>query len=161
MRFWIRDLDDLFLGGGIGCFLVVIGFIAFVAFLAAADRAIKRVEPENRRIDPGMIWLNLIPLFNLLWMVVTIERLGESIRNEFISRGRHKNSESYGKTSGLAFMILFGIGLPFALGETPCVLLFWFFAFIYWIVYWVQISGYARRLQTEPTAFAPPQDEGW
>src|SRR5947207_546855 len=114
MGFFGLDLDYT-LGrlGAIGCFLFLIVFIAAIAFLAAADRVLKRVEPDNRRMEPGLVWLNLIPVFNLLWMIVTIERVGESIRNEFQSRGRHKRTESYGKTSGLAAMILTFIGLPF------------------------------------------------
>ena len=91
----MRDLE-YFLDaglGGIGCILFVIAFAALVAFLSAALRVLTRVEPENRRMDPGLVWLNLIPFFNLIWMVVTIERVGESIRNEFMARGRHKKSE--------------------------------------------------------------------
>jgi hypothetical protein len=152
---------DFLFDGPIGCFLLVIGFIAFVAFLASVDRVVKRVEPENRRMDPGQVWLCLIPGFNLLWIVVMIERVGESIRNEFIARGRHKLSESYGKTAGLAFVFLSWVGIPFAIETTPCVLVFWFFAFIYWVVYWTQISNYARKLNTESGTYSPPPDEGW
>ena len=155
--------DDI---GPILCLLSVIGFIAWVAFLAAADRVMKRVEPENRRIDPGQVWLNLIPIFNLLWIVVMIERVGESIRNEYIVRGRHKVSESYGKTAGLAFVVLswVGIGIPMVAGSlnaVPCSIVFWFFSFIYWVVYWTQISNYARKLRSESGSYAPPSDEGW
>jgi hypothetical protein len=57
--------------------------------------------------------------------------------------------------------VLWGVGLPFALEGSPCSLVFWFFAFIYWMVYWVQISNYARRLKQEPATFTPSADEGW
>jgi hypothetical protein len=157
-----RDLGDILTyGGGVGCFVLVISFIAYIAFLAAAARVLARIEPENRRMEIGQVWLNLIPLFNLLWMVVTVERIGESIRNEFLSRGRYKKSESYGKTTGLAWLVLTGVGVPFAAAGTPCVLVFWFLAFIYWVVYWAQLSGYARRLNSENPSYAPPVDEGW
>lgn len=156
-----RDLD-FFFESGIGCILFVIAFAAYVVFLAAADRAVKECEPENRRIEPGMVFLALIPVFNLIWLIVIVERVGESLRNEFIARGRHKRSESYGKTAGLACAVLVEIGIPFAIGGTPCALVFWFFAFIYGMVYWVQISGYARRLRSDNAgSYAPPPDEGW
>ncbi|MFO0803572.1 MAG: hypothetical protein U0791_10705 [Gemmataceae bacterium] len=161
MRRLSRDFE-FFFESGVGCILFVIAFAVYIVFLAAADKAVKRCEPENRRIEPGMVWLALIPIFNLLWLIVIVERVGESIRNEFIARGRHKSSESYGKTAGLACALLLGIGVLFGLAETPCILVFWFFAFIYFIVYWVQLSGYARRLGADAdTRFAPPPDEGW
>ena len=160
MDFRAHEIERLF-ESGIGCILFVIGFAAYIVFLSAADRVLKRVEPEHRRMDPGMVWLNLIPIFNLMWLVVTVERVGESIRNEYIARGRHKRSESYGKTAGLAFVLLTLIGLPFAPAAWPCMLVFWIFAFIYWIVYWIQLSGYAGRLLSESGKYAPPPDEGW
>jgi hypothetical protein len=162
MRPLYRELDDAFTNGSpLFCFVLVIAFIAYVAFLSAAARVLGRVEPENRRMEIGQVWLNLIPFFNLLWIVVTVERIGESIRNEFLSRGRYKRSESYGKTTGLAWLVLTGVGVPFAAAGTPCLLVFWFLAFIYWVVYWAQLSGYARRLNSENPSYAPPVDEGW
>jgi hypothetical protein len=162
MNFLFRDLDR-FLGelGPILCFLLVIAFVAVVAFLSALDRAVRQVEPDNRRMDPAQVWLNLIPLFNVIWMVVTIERVGESIRNEFISRGHHKKTESYGKTAGITSIILWLVGILTGSGLGVCLLIFWFFAFMYWVVYWAQISGYARRLKNESPSFSVPEDEGW
>ncbi|HEY3787729.1 MAG TPA: hypothetical protein VGL71_02690, partial [Urbifossiella sp.] len=58
-------IDEL---GATSCFLFVLAFIAFLAFLSALDRALKRVDHDNRRMDPALIWLNLIPIFNMLWM---------------------------------------------------------------------------------------------
>lgn len=162
MKHLFRDLSYAF--GELGllpCFLFVVGFVVFVAFLSAVVRVLSLVEPANRRIEPGQVWLNLIPGFNLVWMVVTVERVGESIRNEFVSRGRHKKTEAYGKTSGLAWLMLTGIGLPFGIAESPCVSAFWVIALIYWIAYWVQLSGYARRLRTDNATFSSAADEGW
>jgi hypothetical protein len=148
-------------GGPMPCLALVIGFIAFVGFLSSLTRAVNRVEPENRRLDVAQIWLNLIPVFNLLWMVVTIERIGESLRNEFMARGRFKKSESYGKSAGLGWLILADIGLLIVVCGSPCGAVFWPFAFIYWVVYWAQISGHARRLAAESEFDILPKDEGW
>jgi hypothetical protein len=157
-----RDLEFLLRALGAGaCLVLVVVFIVYIAFLSTASRALNAVDRENRRMDPGQVWLNIIPLFNLFWMVVTVERLGESIRNEFTARGKHKASESYGKTAGLACLILTQVGVFFALIEARCGLVFWFFSLIYFLVYWVQISGYARRLTTDGPGYAPPTDEGW
>lgn len=153
-----RTLDDL---GPAACFIVVIAFIAYIAFLSALDRVLKRVDPENRRMEPGQVWLSVLPVFNLVWLIVTIERVGESLRNEFISRGRFQKAESYGKAAGLGMMFLAIVGIPFAAIGTPCTLIFWVIAFVYGIVYWLQLFSYARQLKGDRALFAPPMDEGW
>ncbi|HXD88309.1 MAG TPA: hypothetical protein VN641_17605 [Urbifossiella sp.] len=157
--FFITHFFDEF--GGFACVLSVIVFIAYITFLSSVDRVLKRVDPENRRMDPGQVWLNIFPFFNCIWLIVTVERVGESLRNEFLARGQFRKSESYGKTSGLAAVCLWAFGVPFVIGESPCVLAVWILAVIYSIVYWLQISSYARRLRSEPPAFTPPADEGW
>lgn len=155
-----RLLDDM---GGFGCLLSVIGFAIFILFLSAAVRVLSRVEPENRRMDPGQVWFNLVPFFNLLWLVVTVERVGESIRNEYTARGRHRKYEGYGKRVGLTWLALWGIGLLLLAGEgwPPIIALIGLFAFIYWVAYWSQLGYYARRLRDTDPTFAPPVDEGW
>lgn len=152
-------LDDL---NGIGCLGFVVAFAAYITFLAVAVRVLGRVEPVNRRMEPGQVWLNLLPVFNLLWLVVTVERVGESIRNEMAARGRHRKSEAYGKTAGLTWLALWGVGLLATVADAPpLVILAWLFALVYWVVYWAQLAAYASRLGGEPPAYTPPADEGW
>jgi hypothetical protein len=144
------------------CFGVVIALAVYVLFLSAAVRVLVRVEPENRRMEPGQVWLNLLPLFNLLWLVVTVERVGESIRNEMAARGRRRG-EGYGKTAGLTWLTLTGVGLLASANQDfrPLTVLAWLVALIYWVVYWAQLAAYASRLRDEGAAYTPPADEGW
>ena len=112
-------------------------------------------------MDPGQVWFNLLPVFNLLWLIVTVERVGESIRNELVARGRHRRAESYGKTVGITWLVLLELGLFANLVARPAGIILWAFALIYWVVYWGQISAYSRRLRDENAAYMPPADEGW
>lgn len=154
-----RERNDLaeFFFEGVGCFIPLLLFIAFVALLAAVVRAVSRVHPENRRIEPAQVWLNLIPLFNLIWLPVTVDRVGESLRNELTERGLEKTRDGYGKSAGFTGLLLVWIGffLPY-LG-----LVLWAFALVYAVVYWVLLNGYVRRLDEPGEHHLPPPDEGW
>lgn len=143
------------------CFGIVIALAVYILFLSAVVRVLVRVEPENRRMEPGQVWLNLLPLFNVLWLVVTVERVGESVRNEMAARGRRRRGEGYGKTTGLTWLALTAVGLAAADEYKPLAMLAWLVALIYWVVYWAQLAAYASRLRDEGAAYTPPVDEGW
>lgn len=154
--FWLADALD-----GLGCIVVVVAFLAYVAFLAAASRVLTRVSPENRRMEPGQVWVNVLPVVNVVWMAVMVERVGESIRNEFVARGRDTRWEGYGKSAGITSTTLGVFGLAVVAWVPPIGLFLWVFALVYGVVYWAQLGRYARRLRTETTAYTPPADEGW
>lgn len=141
--------------------LCCLGFVLFlfqVGVLSTLALVVGRVEPRNRRIGPGGIWLNLLPVFNVVWLPVTVERVGESLRAELTDRGLHKSWYGYGKSVGLTALVLF-VG-PVVLFP-PAAVVTWPFAVIYTIVYWVQVGGYARQLRDDAPRYAPPADEGW
>lgn len=141
---------------GFACFLLLIAFIMWIGLLATITRVLGRVSPENRRMEPGEVWVNLVPVVNLIWPMVTVERVGESIRAELRALNRVKKKDAFGKTSGLIALVLVGVVTllpPVGFVTLP-------FAFLYGIVYWVQLNGYARRMtleRREPVVV----DEGW
>ena len=139
------------------CFLAVVGFILWIGLLAALARVLGRVSPEHRRMEPGEVWVNLIPVVNLVWPVVTIERVGESIRAELTARGAAKKKDGYGKTSGIIALVL--LWVVFAVHPMAGIVTVPF-ALIYGVAYWVQLNGYAKRLRDEPRE-PVPVDEGW
>ncbi|MFO0795966.1 MAG: hypothetical protein U0804_00740 [Gemmataceae bacterium] len=150
-----RDLDRLDMDG-FACLFLVVGFILWVGLLATITRVLGRVSPENRRMEPGEVWVNLIPVVNLVWPVVTVERVGESIRNELAARGLVKKKDAFGKTSGLIALVLLGVFFVLA----PAAIVTFPFAFLYGIVYWVQLNGYAKRMREGPRE-PVVVDEGW
>src|SRR4051812_22569371 len=68
------------------CIGVVIGYTILIFFLLTLSKALKRCTPESRKMEPGMLWLNLIPLFSNFWIFLTVNRMTESLRNEFTAR---------------------------------------------------------------------------
>jgi hypothetical protein len=116
--------------------IFLIGFVLQIFFLMTQSRALGLCQPHNRTMEPAQVWLNLIPLFNLVWMFITVSRVSETLKYEFRARRRHRHNDDYGYGLGIAMCIS-----PLA-GWLPFLILT--------IVYWVKMADYARRLEYDP-----------
>jgi hypothetical protein len=136
-------------------FGVVLGF----RFLRALARALRRVHPDRRRMEPGRVWLNLIPVFNFVWAPATVVLVAESLRNEYRSRGLDRPDEDYGRFAGLTLLTLLATGCLFY----PAVLTYPA-AVVVWVRYWLAVNRCAGELGTgehEDVPAAVEVDEGW
>lgn len=136
------------------------GLVLFVSFLGALQRVLNRVRPENRRIEPGRVYLNLIPVFNVVWAPATVVLVAESLRNEYRARGLDSPDEDYGRSLGVTLLTLLATGILFypAFLTYPAAL-------VVWVLYWVRVNRHARELKTGEVRHAPGGkgeiDEGW
>jgi hypothetical protein len=129
-----------------GIFLCVYGtfflayFVIKILFLLSVAKCFQQITPRNRQMEPGMVWLNLIPLFDLVWMILTMLRLSDSLRDEYQDR-RLQGDDDFGKTFGIITYVLFLVCGPVG----------WICA----IIYWSKISGYTQELMTHA------EGDGW
>src|SRR5579872_3100267 len=123
---------------GILCIVYLVLFLVefFLSFFLAmaASRALGHCRPRKRTMEPGQAWLNLIPLFHLVWQFITVIRVAESLRKEFRSRGLAKREEDFGKGLGITMCVMRII---------TCT---WPISIICYIIYCVKLSGYSKRL---------------
>jgi hypothetical protein len=49
------------------------------------------INRENRKMDGGLIWLNLIPILNLIWPIIFNYALKVSYKKEFRTKGIRQN----------------------------------------------------------------------
>jgi hypothetical protein len=49
------------------CGILIVALVIGILFLLTLHRALDRCSPRNRTMEPGMVWLNLIPLFSMVW----------------------------------------------------------------------------------------------
>jgi hypothetical protein len=92
----------------------------------------------------------LIPLFNLVWHFIVVTNIARSLANEYAMRRLPMYEREPGKGIGLAMCILAACGI------IPVIGLFtWLAGLVCWIIYWVKISGYSRRL-VAPIQYGPP-----
>jgi hypothetical protein len=126
-----------------GIFLVI-GLIVQICYLLSLSKALSRCSQENRTMEPGMVWLNLIPCFGTIWIFITVIRMSESLGNEFYERRMDERGNDYGKSLGITYnvLVLCGmipyIGIIFSLAGLVC-----------FIMYWVKIAGFSSQLASD------------
>jgi hypothetical protein len=88
-----------------GAMLLVLG-ITFAIVLAIEivvclilSNALSRIPQQFRQIEPGMVWLLLIPCFNVVWNFFVFPKVARSYRAYFASRGDDSHGDC-GETLG-------------------------------------------------------------
>lgn len=116
-----------------------------IFFLATMQKALGRCPYGRRTISPGLVWLSLIPVFNLVWDFVVVGSTSSSVGNELRRRGIPPDAADTGLGPGLVFCLLvFFMWIPIVnifvgLGIVIC-----------FIIYWVKIAQASRLLSSTP-----------
>lgn len=152
-----------FLVGMIVCIvvLIAIALVIHILFLLNLHRTVAAVREENRELSPGMVWLSLIPFVNLIWNVIMVPKISNSLRKEFEDREWSTTNEGFARTTGMVWawgnvastvvsivqnvaqaadvkpmaMVLGLVNCPIGLAVLVC-----------WIMFWVQTYQYRKRL---------------
>ena len=66
---------------------LLIGLAIYIPFLLTLHRALDGCSPENRRMNPGQVWLMFIPLFSLFWAFQVVSAIADSFDAEHRKRG--------------------------------------------------------------------------
>lgn len=135
--------------------LIIFAVSLYVAclYLRTLSRAVRACSEKNRAIEPGDVWLMLIPFFNIVYSYIVVNRVADSLKSEY-KRQRYDDTQGFGRGVGLAFLICNQVAALFALSvlivPSPLALvgnLLSLAALVCWIVHWVQIAGYSRVLR--------------
>lgn len=117
-------------------------------FLLNLQALLGNIDPANRRMSPGKVWLNFIPVFQLGWFIYTVIKIRESLEAEFKARQWFVDGDlgyNVGLTAGILWIASFFIGwIPFfgwllAVGGIVC-----------WIIYWLRVSDLKSRFDVGP-----------
>jgi hypothetical protein len=120
-----------FVVGAIAAFFIVV--VVFFLALNAAVCAIlhgcfRRIPAEHRRLEPGLVWLLLIPCFGWIWNFFVYPRLAQSYQSYFRSIGKNDFGDCGAGLgwayAGCALGLLIPFPLvPFGMGLAALVLL--------------------------------------
>ena len=127
-----------------------------IFFLIAQQNTLHAVSTHNRKMQPGEVWLQLIPLFGLVWKFIVVNKISQSIRAEINDR----NSNSFLGEANPVFvndmvpLPTYGIGIAYCIlglcGFIPVLGWFAFGWLVCWIIYWTQIVGYKNKFINNP-----------
>ena len=152
-------------------YIIYLAFlIPAVFFLLTQHLTLRRIRRENRLMQPGLVWLQLIPLFANIWQFFVITRLAGSIRNELASR---QEDPLFGPDAliaqgviplrptqgiGIAYAVLDTLVLPISIGHDRAAppgdlfllgVVSWAMV-ICWIIYWIKLGRYKYKLKRLP-----------
>ena len=89
----------LFVGIALAVMILINVFVCWLL-----QRAYASIPAEHRQMEPAMVWLLLIPCFNLIWNFMVFPKLGRSFRAYFESKGDTSHGDS-GEKMGLWYAI--------------------------------------------------------
>jgi hypothetical protein len=161
--------EEVILLGIFGCggLVFFVMLLLTIFYLVSLMKAVQACSPRNQAMAPGLVWLNLVPVLNLVWPFVTVVQVGNSLQREFRARGMDRGG-GYGKVLGVltyvlslfsSFVSLAALGVAIVVDDSddsPMILfagsgvgnLIGLGFLVMWIVYWVQIAGYTRTLNS-------------
>lgn len=116
------------------------GILIAVFYLLNLQNLLKEIDPKNRLVEPGNVWLMFIPLFNLIYPFILYPKISDSVKNEFKHRGIIENGD-YARGVGIAMPILGLCGIIPFIGTIASLA-----NFILFIVFWVKTAEFKKKL---------------
>jgi len=145
--------------------LLLLAFvIPAIFFLLAQQKILQVISAENREMSPGSVWLQIIPVFGLVWQFIVIIRIARSVSKEMTSKiggsildnspVQIKETDEFPTyTIGITYCILTTIGvvLNYATAHSSSSLpllgsLFALTGMVCWIIYWVRLVKTKNKL---------------
>jgi hypothetical protein len=135
-------------------FLLIIVGASFLTILilycVTLHRTLGRCSPERRVLAPGLVWLLLIPIVGYIWHFILVVSISISLKRESRSR-RIDMPENPGLAVGLPMCIVMSshVVIVYIIRNSGMMnFLLISASLVLWIIYWVVISRYSRKLIT-------------
>ena len=133
--------------------LFMLGFVGLgVLYTLTLQNTLNVISPANRQMNPGMVWLIFIPIFNFIWQFVIVYKLSNSINKELITR--QEEAKVFRPTFGVGFIasvswaaiFILNLLMKNAVGSIMGGL-FGLIAMISFIIYWAKVAHYKRKIK--------------
>jgi hypothetical protein len=138
--------------------LIILFFVFGLFFLVPAifymltlQNTLNKCAPASRSIEPGMVWLLLIPVLNLVWSFYVVVGVAKSLGSEFSRRGIPIVEPFPGQPIGIAMSVCGCCAIIPFLGVLAGLA-----NLVLWIIYWAKIAEYSRLLDLSRAVAAAP-----
>jgi len=119
--------------------------VPMVFFLLQLQKLLNNCAPQNRIMEPGMVWLNIIPLFGMVWIFFTVIKIRDSLKGEFASRNLESDDPEFGFMMGLIYAITGACSIIPFIGTFAAIA-----SIVFWIIYWIKMNKYCNILINNP-----------
>jgi hypothetical protein len=149
--------------------LVVVGAtaLAFVfgvlQFCNSLMKALQACTREYRTAEPLLVWLNLVPVLNLFWQFWTVQQVSNSLVRAYRARRLPTTDPEFGRWLGMTLCSVGVVGFVFIFTANPMIsgtkneaallavtgleLLLTGSWIALWLMYWIKVVRYTRRLR--------------
>jgi hypothetical protein len=154
-------------GGALQLLLLLLFIVPAIFFLRTEFNTLKLIRPENRAMQPGWVWLQLIPLAGQVWQFVVVAKISSSISNQWQTEDEDSilgiNAEAVAATgtgkptlvNGIiyctlnAVAILCNLTLRAAPNSTLAMIVgvIALVSMASWVLYWINLASWKRRLK--------------
>ena len=128
-----------------------LALVLMILYIRTLQKAFAACGPESRTLSPSLVWLLVIPLFNVAWHFVVVLSLSRSIDNDMRSRAQVRHAQSSAVPYGLAMCTLPVLALVAILARVPLIASFSTLgAFAFWVAYWLKVAKETRTCLSIP-----------
>ena len=131
-----------------GAFFLIL-FLVFAAAITVAvfyllnlQNLLKEIDPKNREVEPGNVWLMFIPFFNWIYPFILYPKIADSVKAEYASRGLAPQGD-FGRSLGITMPILGLCGIIPFLGYLASLA-----NLVLFIIFWVKMAGFKNQLRS-------------
>ena len=121
-------------------FVLAVLLVPAIFFLLNLQKTLEAISPENRKMPPSNVWLMFIPIFNIVWQFIVVERIAASITDECERLKIPTRDSKPTYNIGLAWNICNFLTFIPLIGGLASLVTF--------IMYWVKVSEYKNLIIT-------------
>ena len=121
--------------------LISLILIPYILFLVHLYKLLSKCKQENRDMEPGLVWLNLIPVFNYGWIFYSLIKIRDALKKEYSARNLATDDREFSFSIGLAYCITQACSIIPFLGLFSALA-----SLVLWIIYWVKTNNYSKQL---------------
>jgi hypothetical protein len=126
-------------------FVACLLLLPTILYVLTLTKALNKCSVASRSLEPGMLWLLLVPFVNIVWHFFVVLGMTKTLTSEFRGRNIPITDEMLGNSIGLAMCICGACMIIPFVGPVA-----WLVKIVLWIIYWTKIAACSRLLDQIP-----------
>jgi len=119
---------------------LLVGFAVAILLIYLVYNVFRQIPEEHREMQPGLVWLLLIPCFGIVWNFFVYPKLADSFKNYFNSVGDESVGDCGKTLAWLYAAFVVGSIIPY-LGFLVSLA-----SLVIWIIFMVKAYGYKNMI---------------